>query len=178
MDAANTTPHSDRTKLLDDIEPWHIGMGLGLLWLFLHPQSAIPGMALAWLVWSYAERSRKQREAAARVGAWANICAAQIIRSYNPSEGGEVIAERAKQFRENLPISGNIYWQEIPIVEYPYNPMVFEVGTLSCAWDIYCRMCGEVQHIENMKWVEGKCPKELRSIVLSQVMPQPKNVTE
>lgn len=128
--------------------------------------------AAAWVTWTAAEKKREAREAAARLAGYVNICAPQIISSHAPKESVSELMQRAEQFREDLRLSGNPYWSEIPVIPYPYEPMLFGVGQLTAAWDIYKRMVGERQHIENLAWVE-KCPTQLRPLFLSQVMPQP-----
>lgn len=177
MDAANQTPHTNHTSLLGELKPWHIAVAIPLAICAIFPVMALVFIACAvvgYIVWSMAEKQRMAREAAARVASWANICGAQVVQSYDPNEGPDVVSERAKQWRENLRISGNTYWQDIPIIEYPFQPMIFGLGELTYAWDIYQRMVGEKRHTENQKWVDGKCPKELRGAVLSQILPAPK----
>lgn len=170
MENANTVLQEPRIGLLKELPPWTIPALGWFAWAFFHWQSAIPGLAVGLLVWRMADKTRQAREAAARVGACANVCCPQIVRSMTPYEGADVVAERAKKWRDDLEASGNWYWDKIPIIEYPFQPMIFEVGQISQAWDIYCRMAGEVQHTENIKWA-AKCPDELRAIILSQVLP-------
>lgn len=177
MDTAKIEPQNDRIDLQDKLQPWHIVAVAVLGICAFKPELiwVVAGMGIAgYVAWSIAEKNRIAREAAARVASWANICGAQVVQSYDPNEGPDVVAERAKQWRENLRMSGNIYWQEIPIIEYPFQPMIFGLGQLTYAWDIYQRMVGEKRHTENLKWVEGKCPIELRGAVLSQILPAPK----
>lgn len=175
IDAANAQPHNDRTTLLQEVPPGVWATVIWLVWVALHWQSAIPCAVVGYIVWTISEKQRVARESAARVGACANISCPQIVSSITPYESPESVAQRAKQWREDLRASGNIYAELIPIVEHPFNPMIYGVGQLTYAWDIYKRMVGEVQHQENIKWVEGKCPRELRGAVLSQIIGQAPN---
>lgn len=173
MDAANSQPQTGRTTLLQEVPPGIWMAGLWLMWAMIHWQSAVPAAVIGYAVWSISEKQRTAREAAARVGACANISCPQVVFSVTPYESPAAVSARAAQWREDLRASGNIYAEQIPIIEYPFNPMIYGVGQLTFAWDIYRRMAGEVQHQENIKWVEGKCPKELRGSVLSQIIGQP-----
>jgi len=172
-DAAIPQPQDDRTTLLQEVPPGVWLAGAWLIWAMIHWQSAVPAAVIGYAVWNVSEKQRVAREAAARVGSCANISCPQVVFSMSPYEPPASVSARAAQWREDLRLSGNIYWKEIPIIEYPYDPMIYGVGQLTYAWDIYRRMVGEVQHNENMKWVEGKCPKELRGAVLSQIIGQP-----
>lgn len=173
MDAANTSPHQDHTGFLQEVPPWVWMVFVWFVWAAFHWQSAVPAAIIGALVWNVSEKQRVAREAAARVGACANISCPQVIFSMTPYESPASVSARAAQWREDLQASGNIYWNEIPIIEFPFNPMIYGVGQLTYAWDIYRRNAGEKQHQENIKWVEGKCPKELRGAVLSQIIGQP-----
>jgi len=170
--AANQQPHNHRSTLQQEVPPWVWIVGGWLVWAAFHWQSAIPAAVIGYVVWTLKEKERIAREAAARVGACANISCPQVIFSNTPYESPESVAQRAAQWREDLRASGNIYAEQIPIIEFPFNPMIYKVGQLTYAWDIYRRNAGEKQHNENIKWVEGKCPKELRGAVLSQIIGQ------
>lgn len=172
VDAANATPHNDHTTLLQEVPPWVWMLGAWAVWLLVHPYSALPSAVIGYAVWTISEKQRIAREAAARVGACANVSCPQVVESKTPYESPAEIQKRCDQWREDLRASGNIYAEQIPIIPYPFNPMIYGVGELTYAWDKYRRMVGEVQHQENIKWVEGKCPKELRGAVLSQIIGQ------
>ena len=177
-DAANSVPHNTRTTLLQEVPPWVWMVFAWFVWAFIHPQSAIPAAVIGYAIWHIKEKERTARESAARVGACANVSCPQVVFSMTPYESPAIVSARATQWREDLRASGNIYAEQIPIIEYPFNPMIYGVGELTYAWDIYRRQAGEKQHQENRKWVEGKCPKELRGAVLSQIIgqaPQPEN---
>lgn len=171
--AANSQPHNARTTLLQEVPPSVWMAGAWLIWVAFHWQSAVPAAVIGYAVWSISEKNRVARESAARVGACANISAPQVVFSMTPYESPESVAQRAKQWRDDLRASENHYADLIPIIEYPFNPMIYGVGQLTYAWDIYRRQCGEVQHNENLKWVDGKCPKELRPYVLAQIIGRP-----
>lgn len=173
IDAANSAPHQDHTGFLQEIPPWVWLVFVWFVWAAFHWQSAVPAAIIGGLVWNVSEKQRVAREAAARVGACANISCPQVIFSMTPYESPASVSARAAQWREDLKASGNIYADQIPIIEFPFNPMIYGVGQLTYAWDIYRRNAGEKQHQENIKWVEGKCPKELRGAVLSQIIGQP-----
>jgi len=170
--AANQQPHNHRSTLQQEVPPWVWIVGGWLVWAAFHWQSAIPAAVIGYVVWTLKEKERIAREAAARVGACANISGVQIVDAKTPYESPVEIQKRCEQWREDLRASGNIYAEVIPIIPYPFNPMIYGVGELTYAWDKYRRMVGEVQHQENIKWVEGKCPKELRGAVLSQIIGQ------
>lgn len=171
--AATNAPLESSTTLLQEVPPSVWAFGLWLLWAVFHWQSALPAMIVGWFVWSIQDKSQKAREAAARVAACANVCCPQVVFSTTPYESPAEVSERAKRWREDLKASGNLYWEIIPIIEYPFNPMIYGVGQLTFAWDIYRRQAGEVQHNENIKWVEGKCPTQLKGSVLSQIVGRP-----
>ena len=173
IDGANTPQHQTRSTLQQEVPIWVWLVGAWLVWVAFHWQSAVPAAVIGYSVWSISEKNRIAREAAARVGACANISAPQVVFSNTPYESPESVAQRAAQWREDLRVSGNHYAELIPIIPYPFNPMIYGVGQLTYAWDIYRRQCGEVQHNENLKWVDGKCPRELRPYVLSQIIGRP-----
>lgn len=162
----------------------HIGIAAGLALCAVlanyFPQVviflAVAGFA-AWGAWTAAEKKREAREAAARATSYALICGPCVIPSAHPNEPAESVRERAAEFREQLRISGNPYWAQIPVEAYPYNPMIFGVGQLSAAWNIYLRYAAERQHAANQEWL-SVCPEQLRALFLSQVMPQPAAQTE
>lgn len=141
-----------------------------MFWAVVHWQSAVPAGVVGLIVWHVAEKQRVAREEAARVGACANVCGAQVIDSRTPYEGADIVKQRAAQWRKDLEASGNRYWDKIPIIEYPFMPMIYGVGQLTYAWDIYRREVGEKQHQENLKWAE-KAPSELRGAILTQILP-------
>jgi hypothetical protein len=130
---------------------------------------AIGGGVVAWHL---AEKRRLLRESAARAAAYANICGPVVIASQHPAETVNEVRARADEFREQMRLSGNPYWLQIPVVAYPFEPMLFGVGQLTAAWNLYQRLAGEKQHAENLVWAD-RCPAQLKAIFLSQVMPSP-----
>jgi hypothetical protein len=94
-----------------------------------------------------------------------------VVGSDNPEENVYLVQEKAKAWREKLKLSGNPYADKIPILEYPYSPMIYSVGQLSAGWSIYCKELAERQHRANMDWYEGKCPTELKALFASAVLP-------
>lgn len=172
--AAKEQPHSAGIAL----QPWHIMVLVALGACALKPDLiwVIGGMGIAgWAVWSAAEKKRIARENAARLSAVVNLCAPVVVPSMWITEDVNSVAERAAQMKQDLKDSGNPYADIIPVIAYPYTPMLFQVGQLSMSWAIYQRMVGEQIHMENLKWYEGKdCPAQLKAIFASQVMPAPK----
>jgi len=175
---ANVQPHSAGFEL----HAWHIIVAILLGVCALKPSLFWPmvGMGVAGAaVWMFAEKKRIARENAARLSAVVNLCAPVIVPSMWITEDVESVAARAKQMKQDLKDSGNPYADIIPVIAYPYTPMLFQVGQLSMSWAIYQRMVGEQIHMENLKWYEGKdCPPKLKAIFASQVMPAPKQTIE
>jgi hypothetical protein len=157
----------------------HIAIGGGLaacaVLVNFYPQAVlfIAGAGIAaWAAWTAAERKREAREAAARAASYANICGPVVIQSIHPNETVDEVRARAAEFKDQLRISGNAYWNQIPVIAYPYQPMIYGPGQLAVAWNIYQRQAGDFQHTQNQAWA-NECPEQLRGLFLSQVMPQP-----
>lgn len=127
----------------------------------------------AFVAWRLAEQKRLLREAQARASAYANICGPVVVASAHPAETVDEVRARADEFRRQMQLSGNPYWQQIPVIAYPFEPMLFGVGQLTAAWNLYQRLAGEKQHAENLTWAETTCPPQLKAIFLNQVMPAP-----
>ena len=172
--AANKEHHSAGIAL----QPWHYIVFVVLGVCAIKPGLILPmiGMGVAaYVAWSMAEKKRVARENAARLSAVVNLCAPVLVPSMWINEGINSVAERAAQMKQDLIDSGNPYANIIPVIAYPYTPMLFQIGQLSMSWAIYQRMVGEQIHMENLKWYEGKdCPPQLKAIFASQVMPAPK----
>lgn len=175
--SANNTPQTSRISLQQ------IGIAgallAGIFLYFIYPMAIIfIGIAAVGgaIAWHFAEKKAAYREAQARADAFANICGPVLISSSHPFETVEEVRERADEFKRQLELSRNRYWQAIPVIVYPYQPMLYGPGQLTAAWNIYQRMASEYLHAENIKWAESG-PAELRQIFLSQVMPQPKEET-
>lgn len=145
-----------------------------LFWLFPKALLVVVGCgAGAVVALKIAERTRLQREAAARAAAYANICGPVVIASMHPGETVAEVQQRAEDFREQMRIGGNPYASQIPVIVYPYEPMIFGPGQLTAGWNIYQRLAGEKQHAANQQWADRDCPPQLKQIFLSQVMPAP-----
>ena len=176
MNETNATnePHS----ALSGLQPWHFFVLLALGVCAIKPALAWPiaGMAIAgYVVWVASEKKRVARENAARLSAVMNLCAPVVVPSMWITEDILSVNARAAQMKQDLIDSGNPYAGIIPVIPFPYEPMLFQVGQLSMSWAIYQRMIGERVHMENLKWHEGKdCPAQLKAIFASQVMPAPK----
>lgn len=175
--SANKQPQEGRISLQQILIGLAIVVGIALYWLY--PMAILYlGIAGAGglLAWNYAEKKRLFREAQARANSYANICGPVLVASLSPTETVDEVQARAAEFREQLKLSGNPYSTRIPILAYPYQPMLYGPGQLTAAWNIYQRMAAERLHQENLRWAED-CPVEIRGIFLSQVMPQPKEET-
>ena len=170
------------------IKPHHIAIAGGLAFVALatsiwpdyayHILGALLTVALAvFYTWHIAEKLRIRREEQARAWSFANVCGPVLVSSFSPNETVEEVQARAAEWRRQLELSANPYWREIPLVVYPYQPMLFGQGQLSMSWNVYQRMAGEQLHNENLLWAQS-CPNELKPIFLSQVMPQPAQKTE
>lgn len=180
MSQISAKPPSQPTRIpLQFIAVFIVVALLGVLYM-AYPEGIIY-LAVAFVsglfAWNYADKIRMQREAQARADAFATICGPVLISSNDPVETVEEVQARADEFREQLRLSGNYYAEDIPIVVYPYSPMLFGVGQLTAAWCLYQRLAGERLHEANLMWAEN-CPVQLRPIFLSQVMPAPKKEEE
>ena len=171
MDAANTSPHNNRIGSLQDMPVWALPTIAFLIWACIHPYSAIPAGIAGYVFHRLGESNRIAREEAARAASFANICGPVVVGSIHPGETVDEVAERVADFKHRISISGNLYADKIPVIAHPYAPMIYGPGQLTAAWNIYMREVGERQHQENIKWAESGCPKELRTLFLSQVMP-------
>lgn len=144
-----------------------------------------------WSVWTAAlvgvvgyvivrmyEQKRLAEEARARAAAYRNICCPQVICSQHPNEPVASVQARADAFRQALVDSGNPYAAVIPVIAYPFSPMISSDETLFTAWDYYRRECGAELHRVTLEWVDSKCPAQLKGIVLSQVLQRPQTPVE
>lgn len=134
----------------------------------------IVAMCLFVCVWVFVRHQEKEaelKEARSRAAAYANMIGPIVVGSDNPEENVYLVAEKAKAWREKLQLSGNPYADKLPIIEYPYSPMIYSVGQLSAGWSIYCKELAERQHRANLEWYEGKCPQELKALFASAVLP-------
>lgn len=165
-------------SIASELQPWHIGAFIGLGVCAVNPKMIIWVLITAgvgYMVWRKAERERIARENAARLSAIVNHCAPIVVATRWITEDVNSVMERVAQIKQDLKDSGNQYADIIPVIPFPYSPMLFEVGQLAMSWAIYERMVGEQRHMENLKWYEGNiCPANLKAIFASQVMPAPK----
>lgn len=171
-----STLQNDRTFLQNPLAIPAIGVAMlfGIaLWKPVVLLYAVVAGAAAGFAWRLAEQKRVSREAAARAASYANICGPVLIQSTHPAETVAEVQARADDFKKQLQIGGNPYASQIPVIVYPFEPMLFGVGQLTASWNIYQRLAGERQHSANLEWAE-RCPAQLKTIFLSQVMPAPK----
>lgn len=155
-----------------------IGICLGLVLLNVIPAwLGVVGSFGAILYHNYAAKQEALKEAKSRAASYANMIGPIVVGSDNPEENVFDVAEKAKAWRENLKLSGNPYADLLPIIEYPYSPMLYQVGQLSAGWSIYQKQLAETQHMENLKWYEGKCPAPLKGLFASAVLPSVQTTT-
>lgn len=174
-----TVPQGSRKgfqSILQD--PIVVGGGLLLIIGYANFWAAVTLVIGGVLVWKMAEAKRIANEEAARAASYRNICCPQVICSEHPNESVLSVSQRAEAFRKELQASGNPYAAQIPVIAYPFSPMISADEMLLTAWDRYRRECGAVLHTRTMEWVEGDCPKQLRAIVLNQVIQRPQPVQE
>lgn len=130
--------------------------------------------ALAALLANYhIQQADKLREAKSRAASYANMIGPIVVGSDNPEENVYDVQGKAKAWREKLRLSGNPYADILPIIEYPYSPLLYENEQLSTGWSIYQKQIASRQHMENIKWYEGKCPAQLKALFASAVLPSP-----
>lgn len=130
--------------------------------------------ALAALIANYhIQQADRLREAKSRAASYANMIGPIVVGSDNPEENVYDVQEKAKAWREKLRLSGNPYADVLPVIEYPYSPMLYGTGQLSAGWNLYQKQLAELQHMENIKWYEGKCPAQLKALFASAVLPSP-----
>jgi len=136
-----------------------VGIGIGIAaFLFLRNLSAQQAL----------------EQAKARASAYANCIGPEVISSTCPEDGVEVIRERALAWRESLRLSENPYWNILPLIEFPYNPILYDNSQLSSSWSRYKAEVGSRQHMENVKWHDHKCPQDLKALFANAVLPAPK----
>lgn len=114
------------------------------------------------------------KEAKARAAVYANICGPVVVCSLSPEETTGEVQARAEKWKEQLKMSGNPYADKIPVVVFPFQPMLYPVGQLSIGWNIYQKEVSEKQHTANLEWYERGCPAHLRATFASAVLPAPK----
>lgn len=180
VDNIETKPVQNAPKLLQDlmqVPAWVYGL---LLIIGLVATNGVPVWAGAIMIvggrlfLKSLSNARKLEEAKARAASFANCIGPIVVGSMHPGETIEDIDARAAFWREQLALSGNPYADKIPVIVYPYMPILVQHGQLPAGWSIYCKMLGEQQHLENIKWHEGRCPQELKGLFASAVLPAPK----
>ena len=168
-------------SIASELQPWHIGAFLVLGFLAFNPGKwpfVLITLAVGYGVWVTSEKKREARENAARLSGVVNLCAPVVVPSLWITESVEDVAARAAQIRKDIADSGNPYAALIPVIEFPYSPMLFGVGQLAMAWPMYQRLVGEKTHMANIEFFESKCPAHLKATFASQVLPAPKSGVE
>lgn len=130
---------------------------------------------LAWAGISRMEAQQRLKEAKARAATYANCIGPVVVASIDPNDGVAEVNARCEVWRERLELSGNPYASKIPIIAYPYDPVLMDTGEFGGGWTVYEKRVSEKRHFENIRWHEGKCPAELKALFASCVFPAPKN---
>jgi hypothetical protein len=168
-------------SIASELQPWHYSAFIALGFLAFNPGKwpfVVVVLGFGYYVWAASEKKREARENAARLSGIVNLCAPIVVPSLWITEPVDELAKRAEQIRKDLQDSGNPYAAIIPVIEFPYSPMLFQVGQLALAWPMYQRLVGEKIHTENIVFFETKCPAHLKAIFASQVLPAPKQTIE
>jgi len=177
IEAVQPTPKA--LEYITTVSPivWICGVLLGLMAFGALPVSVGVFLCVGafWYVRHIdAQRVLEQQRAAA--ASYVNVKGPVMVCSVNPNEGIASINARADEWRENLKLSGNPYWEKIPIIKFPYTPILYGSSQLSFGWNEYLQASDSKRHSANMEWCE-KCPKELRDEFKSAVLPAPKMET-
>lgn len=134
----------------------------------------IVGVVFSGLLFNRMQREQEIAKAKAAAASFANCIGPIVVGSQHPGETVVDVHSRAEFWREQLRLSGNPYAEIIPIIEYPYTPLLLDYGQLPAGWSIYSRLVGEKQHMADLEWYNGKCPQALKSLFASAVLPAPK----
>lgn len=127
-----------------------------------------------WGAWWYGQRQeaakRDQIEQQQRAAAFSQICGPYLVTSIDPTEGPADIAARAGQARKYLQDSGNPYANQIPIVQFPYTPVLaVGGGTQPLTWERYQILCVEKIFAANEAW-KAVCPAPIKPLFLQGIV--------
>lgn len=131
-------------------------------------------LVIGYVIWNKWENEKAMREAKARAATYANIHGPVIVPSIHPNETVIEVEARCQEWREQIELSGNPYASKIPIIAFPYDPVLMDTGEFGGGWTVYEKRVSEKRHIENVRWHEGRCPAELKQWFASNVLPAPK----
>ncbi len=177
---SESIPVQQDTKLLQDLKQLPAEAVAATAVIGLCAFGAIPWwialfiLVAGWFIVSNIKAQQALKEAKARAATYANCIGPVVVSSIHPNETVDQLQARADEWRQQLRLSGNPYADIIPIICYPYNVVLSEYGQLSAGWSTYQREVGQTQHMENIKWYEGKCPSNLKGLFASAVLPAPK----
>jgi hypothetical protein len=158
---------------------WAIGFCLLLAVLgAIHPLVCLCAILAILAARHHIKRVEIEKEARARAASYANLIGPIVVGSETPEENVYDVHEKAEAWREKLRLSGNPYWKIIPIVEFPYQPLLYATGQLSAGFSIYRQEVAEKQYLENLDWYNKKCPAEIKTLFASAVLPQPTQTPE
>ena len=179
---ANTLLQSESILLHISEIPAHVwGIGFCLLLALIgaiHPLVCLIAILAILAARHHIKRSEIEKEARARAASYANLIGPIIVGSETPEENVFDVSLKAEAWREKLRLSGNPYWKIIPIVEFPYQPLLYATGQLSAGFSIYRQEVAEKQYLENLEWYNKKCPSEIKALFASAVLPQPTQTPE
>lgn len=184
MENAANTEMENTPKLMENVaqipaKAWMLLLIIGLVVFGVIPwQAAAVLIVGGWVVLNRIEAEQRLRDAKARAAGYANLIGPVVVESIDPNETVFEVQARAEKWREQLILSGNPIADKIPIIPFPYQPVLTGVGELTGGWSIYKRLAGERQHNENIKWYSGKCPPEYKALFASAVLPSIKQETE
>ena len=157
----------DNSKILPAII-----VALVLVIACMYPIPVICAALVGYFVWRFAEKTRLERENAARCAGMKYIIGPHLVPSIDPMESAESVYARAAQFKQDMIASGNPHAHIIPITPYPYNPMMYGPAQLTASWNKYCIEYGAAVYQANQDWI-AQCPAEILPTFLSQVIPAP-----
>jgi hypothetical protein len=181
--SANAPMQTSRNLMQDlaAIPPGGVGIAVVLMFTvagFLPWWGAVVIIAGGWVVVSAIENKHALILAKARASAYTNCIGPVVIGATAPDETLEEIEARADAWREKLKVSGNPYAEIIPVVVYPYTPVLTHYGGLSMTWSMYGLHLAQKQYEENVAWYNGKCPSQLKAQFAADVLPAPKTEPE
>ncbi len=151
-----------------------IGFGIAAIGVSFYPWPFFFFVLIGGSIWALTARyfrlQWEAKERAAIATSYACICGPEVITAMHPNESVQELQNRANNFRASLRDSGNPYWNEIPVIIFPYEPVLSLPGHLSMSWNTYRVTALTKQYEANMTWLNGGCPAQLKGVFASQVM--------
>jgi hypothetical protein len=164
---SNLLQKRDNSKILPAII-----VALVLVIACMYPIPVICAALVGYFVWRFAEKTRLERENAARCAGMKYILGPHLVSSIDTMESAESVYARAKQFKQDMIDSGNPYAHLIPVIPYPYSPMMYGPAQFNGSWNRYIVEYGAAVYQANQDWI-AQCPAEILPTFLSQVIPAP-----